>query len=99
MVRRALRGTLSAAAQRRKRMCVADRQTRMRADHGAPDILDVPTAHDVRDIAHVGRPPHFAINTPDVGHVPCVLPSVTSDAALGNCAVAFVFTAIHASVK
>lgn len=47
-------------------------------------------------------PPHlayFAIYTPVVGHVPCALPSVTSDAALGNCAVASVFTAIHASVK
>lgn len=44
-------------------------------------------------------PRYFAIYTPDVGHVPCVLPSVTSDAALGNCVVALVFTAIHASVK
>lgn len=49
--------------------------------------------------ARAARLAYFAIYTPVVGHVPCVLPSVTSDAALGNCAVASVFTAIHASVK
>lgn len=58
------------------------------------------TGDDVRDAAHASRlPSYFAIYTPDVGHVPCVFPSVTSDAALGNCEVALVFTAIHASVK
>ena len=62
--------------------------------------VDAVTDDDVRDITHVDRlPSYFAIYTPDVGHVPCVFPSVTSDAALGNCVVAFVFTAIHASVK
>lgn len=51
----------------------------------------------IRPFASAGRrgaapaagpaPPHlayFAIYTPVVGHVPCALPSVTSDAALGN---------------
>lgn len=45
------------------------------------------------------RRAYFAMKIPDVGQVPCVPASVTSDAALGNCDVASVFTEIHASVK
>ncbi len=45
------------------------------------------------------RRAYFAMKIPDVGQVPCVPASITSDAALGNCDVASVFTEIHASVK
>lgn len=66
---------------------------------GGPPPFASPVRTARRSGSGARRRAYFAMKIPDVGQVPCVPASVTSDAALGNCDVASVFTEIHASVK